>query len=573
MACELARRYQPTLLIVGRSPLPEAAEPPELATLSTPQDVKAALLERLRRSGQATTPAQLEAAYQQLCRAREMRRNLEAMRQAGARVHYYQVDVRDAAAFGALLEDLYRQHGRLDGVIHGAGVIEDKRVEDKTAASFARVFETKVNSALVLSQHLRPASLRFLVFFSSIAGRFGNAGQSDYAAANEVLNKLALFLDRRWPGRVVAVNWGPWDDTGMVAPHLRRHFAARGVQLIPAAVGRHLLDAELTYGHKGEAEVILGDGPWARVEAQATAPAPLPLLNGSPAPKGGGIELSWRLDPGERYLQDHRLDGKPVFPMAMAVELMAEAVQQGWPEWEIVAIRSLRVLRGIVLENGARALRVLARPQTAAPSLTEGTLEVDVELYEEGLSRQPSYRATVVLADRLPAPPPNPCAGLAALQPFPLTVAEAYRQWLFHGPCFQGISAIEGISERGMVALLLPSTPAQCLLRPAGDRWLIDPVLLDCGLQLAILWQRAHHDMTPLPSRFATYRRFGLPGEGPVRCCLQARTDAGGHVLVVTIAFLDPAGRLLGLLEEMEFSCSKALNRLAAAAAVGQGTS
>ena len=63
---------------------------------------------------------------------------------------------------------------------------------------------TKLDGALNLARLLRPEPLRFAVFFSSIAGRFGNRGQSDYAAANEALNKLAIWLDRRWPGRVVA---------------------------------------------------------------------------------------------------------------------------------------------------------------------------------------------------------------------------------------------------------------------------------------------------------------------------------------------------------------------------------
>ena len=52
-------------------------------------------------------------------------------------------------------------------------------------------------------------TLKFTALFSSIAGRFGNVGQSDYAAANEMLNKLAHWLDRRWPGRVVSLDLGP----------------------------------------------------------------------------------------------------------------------------------------------------------------------------------------------------------------------------------------------------------------------------------------------------------------------------------------------------------------------------
>jgi NAD(P)-dependent dehydrogenase (short-subunit alcohol dehydrogenase family) len=134
-------------------------------------------------------------------------------------------------------------------------------IEDKSPDSFDRVFNTKVSGAFVLARTLRPDT-RFLVFFSSVAGCFGSRGQADYAAANEVLNKLALYLDARWQGRVVALNWGPWEGPGMVSEHVRRQFAERGVLMITPEAGKRALGRELRYGRKGEVEVVLGDGPW-----------------------------------------------------------------------------------------------------------------------------------------------------------------------------------------------------------------------------------------------------------------------------------------------------------------------
>jgi hypothetical protein len=64
--------------------------------------------------------------------------------------------MRDGEAFGALIDDVYARHGRIDGVVHGAGVIEDKLVKDKTPESFDRVFGTKAASAVILSEHLKP---------------------------------------------------------------------------------------------------------------------------------------------------------------------------------------------------------------------------------------------------------------------------------------------------------------------------------------------------------------------------------------------------------------------------------
>jgi NAD(P)-dependent dehydrogenase (short-subunit alcohol dehydrogenase family) len=569
VACELATHYQPTLLLVGRSPLPELEEAPRFAGLTSPRELKTALMDEMRRGGEAVTPARIEATYARLLQDREIRSNLAAMQQAGATVHYYQVDVRDERAFGHLIDEIYRLYGRVDGVIHGAGVIEDKLLEDKAPDSFDRVLDTKVVSAFVLSRKLQPDSLKFLVFFSSVSGRFGNRGQGDYAAANEVLNKLAVCLDRQWQGRVVSINWGPWEQTGMVSAEVQRQFAERGVQMITPQAGWRALDRELQYGRKGEVEVILGRGPWNTSEAEASVASAgsSPLLNGVPLALGsdGAVEVVCRLDPSEHlYLQDHQLDTKPVLPAAMAMELMAEVVQKGWPEWKVVGIRALRVLKGIIIEDSRKSVRVVARPHTPF-SQEQLEFDVDVEIteLEQGQPGHACYRAMVQLAATLPEPLPYEVPPHANMREFPMSVNQAYCHWLFHGPCFQCISEIEGISDHGIIATVVPSSPQHCLVGPAADQWLIDPIVIDSGPQLAILWARTYKDMTALPSSVQRYRRYGsLSGSG-LRSYFQVLPGVDDHTLRANVFYVGTEGRLLGWIEGLECTCSKALNRLA----------
>jgi acyl transferase domain-containing protein/NAD(P)H-dependent flavin oxidoreductase YrpB (nitropropane dioxygenase family)/NAD(P)-dependent dehydrogenase (short-subunit alcohol dehydrogenase family) len=270
VACELARRYRPTLVLVGRSPLPEETDPADVAGLMAPAEIKAALSARLRREGRPAGPAIVEVAYQRLLHDREIRANLARLRQAGSRVHYCTADVRDEAALTAAIEDAQRRFGGLDGVIHGAGVIQDKLIRDKTPESFDRVFGTKVDGARTLARCLRFERLKFCVFFTSVAGRFGNRGQADYAAANEVLSKLALELDRHGPCRVVSLAWGPWSGIGMVSD-LEQHLGRRGLQMIPPDVGPAFLVEELLYGRKGDVEVVVAGevGQLARPERES----------------------------------------------------------------------------------------------------------------------------------------------------------------------------------------------------------------------------------------------------------------------------------------------------------------
>jgi acyl transferase domain-containing protein/NAD(P)H-dependent flavin oxidoreductase YrpB (nitropropane dioxygenase family)/NAD(P)-dependent dehydrogenase (short-subunit alcohol dehydrogenase family)/acyl carrier protein len=264
IALELARRYQPRLVLVGSSPEP-TDEPAATAGLTAPAEIKAALMKQQPDA----KPAAIEAAYRRLMKDREIRDNLAAIRAAGGTVEYRAVDVRNAAAFGALIEEL-NGAGGITGVIHGAGVIDDKLLRDKTPESFDRVFGTKVSSALTLARTLDPQRLKFLALFASITSRYGNRGQSDYAAANEVLSKLACDLDRRWPGRVVSVAWGPWAEVGMVAD-LEKHLVARGLKLIEPAVGAGFAVDEVIYGTKGEPEVVVAGGTEQAARPQRTA--------------------------------------------------------------------------------------------------------------------------------------------------------------------------------------------------------------------------------------------------------------------------------------------------------------
>ena len=242
-AIAIARRYGCRIELVGRSPRPG----PEEHALAGANDARAL---RSLFGKRVSTPAEIEVLCSRVLAAREIRQTLAAL---GDRATYHEVDVR-TPAFGELIDDLYRRHGRIDGVIHGAGVLEDKLIRDKTGESFERVYATKLASAQTLVERLRD-DVKVVVLFSSISGAFGNRGQADYAAAGDALDKLAWSLQRKLAGRVVSIDWGPWAGTGM-AVDLAREYARRGIALIEPADGVDALLAELR-GGRGDAQVIL----------------------------------------------------------------------------------------------------------------------------------------------------------------------------------------------------------------------------------------------------------------------------------------------------------------------------
>ena len=281
VAAELARTWRPTLLMVGTTPLPGEQRIGRHRRLDRRSPKSRPPCTRgFATTGTPASPAQIESTYQSLTRAREVRENLEILRKAGSTVAYAQADVRDPAALARVLDQWRARYGEPVGLIHGAGLIKDKLIRQKTIESFDRVLETKLYGALNLIRLTRPGTLKFTVLFSSIAGRFGNVGQSDYAAANEILNKLAHWLDRRSSGRVLSVIWGPWSGVGMVS-QLENHLGRRGLGMISPYDGPSLLLDELRYGQKGDVEVILSGKLGTLEEPIALETAAEPLEIGS----------------------------------------------------------------------------------------------------------------------------------------------------------------------------------------------------------------------------------------------------------------------------------------------------
>src|SRR5262249_52024947 len=141
---------------------------------------------------------------------RAIRATLARIEASGARVEYHQVDVRDADEVRKVLDHVRAKHGPISGLIHGAGVLADRRIVDQTDEQFASVFDTKVAGLRALLDGARDDELKLLVLFSSTTARLGRVGQAAYAAANEALNKAAQHEARLRPNcRVRSLEWGP----------------------------------------------------------------------------------------------------------------------------------------------------------------------------------------------------------------------------------------------------------------------------------------------------------------------------------------------------------------------------
>lgn len=240
--------------LMGRTTLPPQDGPAgneEASDIAAAADLPAL---RAALSARGTmTPAEVNRRAVSILAQREVRSTLAELRALGNPVAYRSVDVRDADATRRAIKAVCAAHGRIDGLVFAAGVVEDKLIAEKTAESFARVFDAKAAGARAVLDTLdeQGCEPRFTVLFGSIAAG-GSRGQADYAAANDALEALGASWSSRSGRRCVTVHWGPWapvgEHAGMVTPGLARQFAKQGLGLIDPEAGVRCLLRELAWG-------------------------------------------------------------------------------------------------------------------------------------------------------------------------------------------------------------------------------------------------------------------------------------------------------------------------------------
>ncbi len=565
-ALQLARKSGSALVLLGRSPLPEK-EPDWLAGLTAEAEIKTAIRDHAF-GGQKVTPVEIEAAFQKYMAGREIAANLAAMQAAAREVAYYSVDIRDADAVGRILHTVRESLGEIRCILHGAGVLEDRFIVDKTREQFDKVFDTKALGAQSLLAAVSPEALRYLVFFSSVSARMGNQGQVDYAMANEVLNKIAQKLRREWPGcRVVAVNWGPWDG-GMVTPSLKREFAKNNISLIPLDAGADCLLSEMAAPAGADAEVVIGAG-FADMAgegviedaAKKSVEPGLSSVSGPAAEKGSAFfpafdrEISVAALP---ILSDHVLKGVPVVPFALAAEWLGNAALHSNPGLVLAGLEDMRLLAGLKADENHNVCLL------AGKARKEGAVfAVDVQIRDavETGSETLYYSARAMLGNDLASPPDYQIpAALAKAPAYSRKIADVYNDILFHGKTLQGIKEIVACCPEGLLASAAAApTPDKWIANPMRKRWLTDPLVLDVAFQLAIVWCYENAGQVSLPVSFAQYRQYreAFPAEG-VRVVLEV-TGSGNHKMTGDFTFLDADSRVVARMTGYQAIMDKSL--------------
>ncbi|WP_415776073.1 beta-ketoacyl synthase N-terminal-like domain-containing protein [Shewanella oncorhynchi] len=576
-ALSLAKRSKAHFILAGRS---SQQAIPAWAQGKNNSELKAAAIAHIQSLGEKPTPKQVDALVWPVQSSLEIAAALEAFTAVGASAEYLSLDVNNPDAIASTIVPI-TELSPITGIIHGAGVLADKHIQDKTLDELARVYGTKVTGISNLLAALDLDKLKLIALFSSAAGFYGNTGQSDYAMSNDILNKAALQLAQQLPNaKVMSFDWGPWDG-GMVNPALKKMFMDRGVYVIPLKAGAELFASQLL-SNTG-AQLLVG------TDMQGTVPSDEQATQGSnlkkpeadlttnasdPHALPNAVKLKRTLDPKAMiFIEDHCINGNPVLPTVCAIQWMREAAFDVLKQ--PVKVQSYKLLKGIIFDTAVLQNGVL---ESAAPI----TLELELTPLDNAqafnalisFEGRPQYQAILVVDDavddaasehlatnsKATAFDAHSLAGLSVIT----TASSLYSDGtLFHGPRLQGIESVLKFDDASLIAKVsLPHvTLADCgdfvpNLTPKGSQAFAEDLLL----QAMLVWARLKYGAASLPSsigEFITHAPFAFGDKGHL---VLEVVKHSGRALEANITLYHQDGRLSCQMNNAKVTISKNLN-------------
>ncbi|MEA1968770.1 MAG: SDR family oxidoreductase [Thermodesulfobacteriota bacterium] len=576
-AFEIAKKYSPQIILLGRSKKPYK-EPEWVKNLTGQAEIKKELLKN-NFQDKKVTPGEIQKAYKEIVSNREINKNLERIKTAGSRVKYFSTDIRDEKNVNKILNNVRNEFGSITCVIHGAGILEDRLICDKTEEQFAKVFDTKVKGFNTLLKATKNDNLKYFILFSSVAARTGNKGQVDYAMANEVLNKTAQKKARENKNcRFISVNWGPWEG-GMVNSSLQREFLKRGIDLIPLKQGAKSLVAEMERNDRKDVEVVIGahiiqekslkphihEGTYSSeqpslhgIRSAAKEPSLHSIRSAAEEPslhsiKSAAEEPSLKPSLATAFkqsvgidsypiLNSHKIDNEPVVPFALIVEWFAHAAEYLNPGLYFAGLDQIRLFKGI--KPGLSNIDIDIKTGKCRPE--NSRFKTDIEAVSTGKNKKNFLHssAVAILTEKLPKAPVHDISDHMNLKPCSMSIKDAYSSVLFHGKNLQGIKSITGCSSRGIEVIASRGPePFNWITTPFKKRWTADPLLLDSAFQAAILWAYETTGKVCLPSYMANFRIYSsftkCKGDVKIILTINEKTEYG---LKGYFTFLDQDG-------------------------------
>ncbi|HRW20020.1 MAG TPA: SDR family NAD(P)-dependent oxidoreductase, partial [Dermatophilaceae bacterium] len=527
ITADLAKASGGTFHLLDLTPSP-APDDPDIAAFATNRDgLKVTIAERLKTAGERPTPVVIDKELARIERLAAARAAIAAVESAGGTVHYHSVDLTDAAAVAAAMEQVRETSGKIDVLLHAAGIEISRTLPKKEPREFDLVFDVKSNGWFNVWSAAAGMPVGAVVVFSSVAGRFGNQGQTDYSAANDLLCKVMSSMRHTRPAtRGLALDWTAWGGIGMATRgSIPQIMEAAGVQMLPPDAGVAWIRRELTSSaYSGEVIVAGTLGMMAREyhETGGVDPAKLvgdtatgPMVGEAASSVHHGLVVTTTLDPTQQpFLFDHRIDGTPVLPGVMGMEAFAETARLLAPEgYRVASVEGVDFLAPLkFFRDEPRTLQVTAQvePADGGDLLVRCALTAERQLPGQPQPTRTTHFTGVVRlstaeaeqqTESLPGPDGHPSIGSDDVYAF-----------YFHGPAYQVVGEAwrsDGDEGAGSAARMADPLPDNHV---PGDAPLVNaPRLAELCFQTAGLWEAGTEHRMALPTRVGRVRVLADP--------------------------------------------------------------
>ncbi len=529
---DLAKATGGTFHLLDLTPEPDPDDVDLQQFDSDPEGLQRTLFERLKESGEKATPVAVQKLISGLERKHAALKAIEAVRGAGGEAHYHAVNLLDREAVASVVEKVRVLHGEVDVLVHAAGLEISRFLPDKKPEEFDLVFDVKANGWYHLLSALGDTPLGAAVVFSSIAGRFGNGGQTDYSAANELLARSVSSFRRQRPNtRGIALDWTAWADIGMASRgSIPKMMEFAGIDMLDPAVGIPVVRDELMAGTRGE--LVIGGALGILVEefdeTGGLDPKKLEGLTQGALRRNRismgvhtGLVVETELDPREQpFLYDHKIGGTAVLPGVMGIEGFGELATTLFPEWHISAIEGVEFMAPFKFyRDEPRTVALSAQFIQDGSDLVAECRLTGTRTIMGNEETTTHFKASVRLTHgpqeqngeaRADAPPPE--------EGTPVIDDDIYQVY-FHGPAYQVLDAAwrtDGI----VIGRMNPALPPD--RQPQDAPMLTEPRLVELCFQTAGVWQ------------IGTTGRMGLPQQIDRVQILRSASQAQGklHAIV-----------------------------------------
>lgn len=518
---DLAASTGGSFYLLGRSALPDPAHPDLVRVKTDREGLKSDLIARASAAGRKVTPVQVEQTLLRLERSATLLSTIQQIERRGGKARYLVCDITNPAEAEKAVRTVLEAEGRVDVFLHAAGVEHSRKLPSKPIEEFRQVVAVKVEGFFNLFKAMQAQGKlpRAVVVFSSVAARFGNAGQTDYSAANDLLCKIISAMRSQYPAiKAVSIDWSAWAGIGMASrgntPALMR---LAGIDRIDPGQAAPLLRAELLAG--GGETVLAGSlgqllEPTCPNEGVDLERADRALREGKPIHTmlshlaaydlQRGLVLEAELDPRTQpFLRDHAMDGVPVLPGVMGIEGFSIAARHIGSilasEEGQLAVRKLEDIQFLTpfkfYRNQPRRINWIAlalREETGLVAYV--SLESTRVLLTKTVEHLRHFSGKVILERQASAPREVMTQAPGWNGSYTVKADDIYRLY-FHGPAFQ---VLEGVQRSGETVLgkLNKSLPAFT----GGDQVLLStPTLVELCFQTAGIWEVGKTGTLALP--------------------------------------------------------------------------